>query len=102
MTRDVVEGQLLWTPSPAFAEGSQLARYRAWLQRRSGIAFAEYDELWSWSVEHPGAFRRSLWDYFGVVSDTPCTEVLECGSGPAGRWFPGTRTNYAEHIVRHE
>ena len=44
-------------------------------------------------------FWQSLWDYFGIVSSVPPTEVLSTRTMPGGTWFSGARLNYAEHIV---
>ena len=98
----VEEGQLLWTPSRAFAEASNLAAFLAWLRQERGLDFADYDGLWHWSVEHLEAFWQAIWDYFALHSTTPATSVLSSRTMPGARWFEGTRVNYAEHVLRHE
>jgi acetoacetyl-CoA synthetase len=95
----VHEGDLLWTPSPAFAAGSNLARYMTWLAER-GLQHETYEALRRWSVSDPDAFWASLWDYFAIESPTPYTRVRSDDPMPRTRWFPGAQVNYAEHMLR--
>jgi len=99
--RNVVEGELLWTPSPEFARRSRLARFEDWLEARRGLRFAEYDDLWRWSVTDPEAFWGALWEFFAVRSESPYRSVRS-GAMPHTRWFSGCRINFAEHLLRHE
>jgi acetoacetyl-CoA synthetase len=99
--RHVVEGELLWTPSAAFAENSQLARFVDWLAAERGLRFDDYAALWRWSVHDLDAFWGALWDFFDVISSTPYTAV-RAGEMPGTRWFSGSRLNFAEHLLRHE
>lgn len=94
------EGDLLWAPSLARAERARLTDYAVWLRQRRGRSFTEYEALWRWSVETPGAFWHSIWDYFGVrahqAPEAPVAGSLEM---PGTRWFPGATLNYAEHAL---
>ena len=97
----VEEGKLLWTPSAAFTESSQLRQFERWLAAKRDLRFADFDALWRWSVTQPEAFWGALWDYFEIESATPYTSVVS-GAMPRARWFTGCRLNYAEHVLRHE
>jgi acetoacetyl-CoA synthetase len=97
-----VEGQLLWTPRPEFAEASNIARFQRWLHRERGLDFADYDALWRWSVTEIEAFWAAIWDYFEVQSSTPYRAVLSERRMRGARWFEGSQLNYAEHLLRHE
>ena len=94
-----LEGEVLWTPSEEQRQKSNLARYMSWLASR-GRSFADYAELWHWSVSEIGAFWQSVWDYFGVVAHDPPSAPLEHVAMPGTRWFPGATLNYAEHALR--
>jgi len=45
----VNEGELLWTPDPARADASAVARFMRRLGER-GVDLATYEDLWRWSV----------------------------------------------------
>ncbi|PWR17779.1 acetoacetate--CoA ligase [Zavarzinia compransoris] len=97
----VKEGDLLWTPSPAFAEASNVTHFLRWLRDRRGLDFADYDALWRWSVTEIEAFWAALWTYFEVQSGTPYQRVLSSRDmAPGVRWFEGSTVNYAEHMLR--
>jgi acetoacetyl-CoA synthetase len=95
------EGDLLWTPSAAFAARSNLARYMERLAQR-GIRHADYESLRRWSVAEPDAFWASMWDEFAIESATPYERVRSQREMPGTRWFPGARLNFARHMLRHE
>lgn len=98
----VSEGELLWTPRPEFAESSSVTKYMNWLRTRRGLDFPDYTALWQWSKTEIEAFWASIWDYFEVISDRPYERVLDTRKMPGGKWFEGSRVNYAEHMLRHE
>lgn len=102
MTTAIAEGELLWTPSPAFAGRSEVLKFIAWLRARRGLIFGDYEALRLWSVTEIEAFWGAVWDYFDVQSDTPYRQVLDRRVMPGAQWFEGARVNYAEHLLRHE
>src|SRR5690625_4637143 len=98
---DIKEGTILWNPSEAVKEEADIMKYIKWLNSKKDFSFTTYDELWKWSVNHIEAFWESVWEYIEVTSSTPYTSLLEEQSMPGATRFPGTRLNYAEHIVRN-
>jgi acetoacetyl-CoA synthetase len=92
--------KLLWTPDSATKKNSNLFTYMDWLKTHSGKTFNDYQELWTWSVNEPEQFWKSIWVYFDVISSGSFEKVFS-GSMPKVKWFEGTELNYAEHIFRH-
>jgi acetoacetyl-CoA synthetase len=101
MTVPVREGSLLWTPSAAQVADANLTAFRTWLADR-GHAFDSYDALWRWSVADLDGFWQAIWDYTGITCSAPSERVLGRRQMPGAEWFPGTRLNYAQHILRRE
>jgi acetoacetyl-CoA synthetase len=93
---------ILWTPPPDVRETTEVGRYLAWLERERGLAFADYDALWRWSVEDLRGFWSSVWDFFEVRAHAPYSAVLASDAMPGASWFPGARLNFAEHLVGRE
>ena len=90
-----------WHPSRDRIERSNLARFAAWVQDRTGVDVTEsYDRLWRWSVDDIDGFWRAIWDFFGVTADGAPEPVLDQRAMPGARWFPHARLNYAEHVFR--
>ncbi|MBK4733116.1 acetoacetate--CoA ligase [Noviherbaspirillum pedocola] len=90
----------LWIPSDTRLAQSHLSDYLQWLEREKKFRFDDYDALWQWSVAHVEAFWESIWQYFGLRSSTPYTQVLDAHRMPGARWFEGARLNFAEQAFR--
>ena len=79
-----------------------MARFVDWLRAGGCVNAADYEALWSWSVDHPDEFWAALWEFFAVRSSAPYETVLADASMPGARWFPGARLNYAEQLFAQE
>ncbi len=91
--------KLLWTPDPKFAKKTNIAAYMKWLESR-GQKFADYQELWKWSVDDLEGFWGSIWKYFDVAdADYP---VLKDRRMPGAKWFEGSDLNFAERVFRQK
>src|SRR5437667_1959779 len=91
---------MLWTPSPDVRERTRIGAYLRWLAAERGLSFADYAELWAWSVDDLAGFWGSVWEYFDIRAAAPPEDVLPDRRMPGTRWFPGARLNYAEHVLR--
>ena len=91
--------EMLWRPTEEQVEGTRIADFRKWLRDNRGVDVADYDELWSFSVNSIPEFWSAVADYFGVRWHTKPVEVLSDARMPGARWFPGGTLNYAEHAL---
>jgi acetoacetyl-CoA synthetase len=89
-------------PPPDARQRFVLGRYLEWLRTKRGLDFADYDELWKWSVSDLEGFWSSVWDYFEVRCSVPYDRVLGSREMPGAEWFPGARLNFAEHMLGRE
>ncbi len=90
----------LWSPSEHDLRESVLARFQQHVGSRHGLATSGYAALWRWSVTQPVAFWGEVWDWFDLPERPSPERVLEGEHAPGGhRWFPGTRLNYAAHVL---
>jgi acetoacetyl-CoA synthetase len=96
------EGELLWSPDPAVAAQSQVARFMRRLADERGLSFGTYEELWRWSVSDLDGFWSAVWDFYEVESARPYERVVNTHAMPGAVWFRGSLVNYAEHMLRHE
>ncbi len=95
------ETTLLWEPSAAVKERTNLNHYMKWLEKERDLAFHSYDELWQWSVTDLEAFWESIWDYFQIEASQGYTRVLTERKMPGAEWFVGAELNYAQHVFRN-
>jgi acetoacetyl-CoA synthetase len=106
--------QPMWEPSPERLRGVEMARFMDFAAARRGAPFADYDELWRWSVDELEDFWASVWAFSGVRASKPYSRVLgpsreTRASGPhprsgqhempGARWFAGAELNYAENLL---
>ncbi|MEO8571158.1 MAG: acetoacetate--CoA ligase [Chloroflexota bacterium] len=96
----IQEGTLLWEPSAELAAATNLTDYLGWLDREHGLRFADYEELWRWSVDDLEAFWSSIVDYYEIPLHGDRGRVLGSQAMPRAVWFEGTTINYAEAVFR--
>jgi acetoacetyl-CoA synthetase len=90
---------VLWTPPADARERFVLGHFLDWLRRERDLDFADYDELWRWSITDLEGFWSAVWEFFEVRSHAPYERVLGSRDMPGAEWFPGARLNFAEHMV---
>jgi len=78
----MTEGELLWTPDPADAAETKIARFMRWLSDERGRSFDSYEELRVWSVNDLDGFWAAVWDFFAVASSQPYDRVLSSRTRP--------------------
>ena len=88
---------ILWQPDDSRIQASTMHRF---MQQHE---FANYDELYAWSIDEPVAFWDSVCEFFDVHFDAPARETLARPDNimDAG-WFEGSRLNFAAHLLRHK
>ncbi|GAA4988721.1 acetoacetate--CoA ligase [Actinopolymorpha pittospori] len=115
VTDGCVPGQILWEPPTDIRDHSRIGDYLRFLERERSLRFDDYAALWRWSVDDLAGFWGSVWDYFRVqnlrvagagaidagrgFAEAPDDAVLARATMPAAEWFPGTRVNYAAHML---
>jgi acetoacetyl-CoA synthetase len=101
MTSDTGAGPL-WEPTVQDRERTEMTRFMRWVGERTGHAFADYGELWEWSVSEVEEFWAAVWEYCGVRASRPYEQVLDSRQMPGARWFVGSELNYAENMLMRE
>src|SRR5579875_3856151 len=91
-------GDVLWEP-PAGLRGTEVGRFIEWLRQHRGLDFADYRELWRWSVQDLEGFWGALWEFYEIRDHGGYERVLASAQMPGAVWFPGARINYAEHLL---
>lgn len=97
---ETTAGAVLWTPRPDQIAPTRLAAYMRWLAAERGLNFADYQDLWKWSVDELEPFWQSVWDFFDVQADGSPDPVLGVSTMPGAQWYTNARLNYAEHVFR--
>ncbi|WP_316576140.1 acetoacetate--CoA ligase [Nocardia canadensis] len=87
-----------WEPTAEDIASARITDFAAFVSGRTGEQYPDYQALWQWSVDDIAGFWQALWDYFelGPIADG----VLGTREMPGAQWFPGTRLNYVDQIIR--
>ena len=100
MKIDNLSEQALWSPSKAQAEGSQVFSFARAAEKRTGKRFADYQDLWRWSIDDTETFWDMLWDFCGVIGDKGAVILKDGDKMPGAQFFPQARLNFAENLLR--
>jgi acetoacetyl-CoA synthetase len=92
----------IWIPQSADLEAANIEQFRRWLNKRHGLHLVDYRALHAWSVTRLELFWSSLWEYFDVRATERGDQVLGESHLAGASWFPGTRLNYVDQVLRHE
>jgi acetoacetyl-CoA synthetase len=95
-------GKLLWNPSEERIKTTNIYDFIQYVNGRHGKNFANYDDLYQWSVRESPSFWATLWDYAEVVHSRMYDLVVDdITKMPGARWFEGARLNFAENLLRY-
>ncbi|WP_280208658.1 acetoacetate--CoA ligase [Nocardia cyriacigeorgica] len=87
-----------WVPTDRDIAEARITDFARFVTERTGVPTPDYAALWQWSVQDLPGFWHALWDYFGLGEIGGA--VLAEETMPGARWFPGTRLNYVDQVVR--
>ena len=93
--------QDVWAPSADSIASSQMNVFKNLVEEKYGVSFANYHDLWTWSVENTGEFWSELWDFGAVVAKTKGEIAFIPGAHIRDtQFFPEARLNFAENLLR--
>ncbi|MFE9784846.1 acetoacetate--CoA ligase [Nocardia salmonicida] len=87
-----------WVPNAHDVASARITDFAAFVTARTGEEYPDYQALWRWSVDDIAGFWQAVWDYFELGETAG--EVLGSREMPGAQWFPGTRLNYVDQIIR--
>jgi len=95
-------GQLLWRPSTARVENSNMFRFMEHINHRYGLHCNDYGSLYEWSIDHIPEFWAAAWDFLEIKASQPYVGVIDdLSKMPGAQWFSGARLNFAENLLRY-
>ncbi len=87
-----------WEPTAQDIASARITDFAAFVTARTGDEYPDYQALWQWSVDDIEGFWQAVWDYFELGENAGT--VLGSREMPGAEWFPGTRLNYVDQIIR--
>ncbi len=90
----------LWTPDLQRIAESRLSAFAGFVAEKTGQNFDTYEAFHAWSCKTGGEFWDLIWDFAGVVGEKGDVVVEDEHKMPGARYFPQSRLNYAENLMR--
>lgn len=93
--------KLLWGPTRERANGTNLLRYMAFLQKNYEVNVTSYQELYDWSILEIDTFWESIWRFVEVRFSRGYTSVIQQKDDMLQeKWFENAELNFAENLLR--
>ncbi|MBI3440770.1 MAG: acetoacetate--CoA ligase [Proteobacteria bacterium] len=89
-----------WRPSGDQIQRSQMHHFLLRAEQSAGRKLPDYYSLWRWSVENKEPFWTLVWDFCNVLGDRGGTVYQPGSCMQDGRFFPDSRLNFAENLLR--
>ena len=99
MSSTALPSRPIWAPSDEQIGTTTLTRFQDHVRATHGLEFEDYESLWRWSVTDLEGFWSSVWNFFGLDSESGYERVLTDEAMPGTRWFPGARVNFARFLL---
>jgi len=96
------ENQPLWSPSQVSIDAANMTRFIAQVNNNYGLAIADYDTLYQWSVDEKESFWSEIWDFCGIIGDKGATVLIDGENIETAEWFPDASLNFAENLLRRK
>ncbi|HET7844298.1 MAG TPA: acetoacetate--CoA ligase [Xanthomonadales bacterium] len=92
----------LWEPSRERVDRANMSRFIRFVQGEHDDDLVSYQDLYDFSIKHPGKFWTSVWDFCGIrASGEREPALVDADRMPGARWFPDVRLNFAQNLLRH-
>jgi acetoacetyl-CoA synthetase len=94
------ENPILWTPSEELLTKSQMARFKAEVEKNFERSFPDYETLYEWSVGQPASFWKSYLDFSDLLYSGSTSPILKSHQTFfKNEFFPNLHLSYAENLM---
>jgi acetoacetyl-CoA synthetase len=94
---------MLWQPSKERSDSTNMNRFMSLINRKYDKKFAQYEELYQWSIDNIPDFWASMWEFAEIKTSVPFDQVVDDVTKlPGANWFSGARLNFAENLLRYK
>ncbi len=92
----------LWRPSEKRIRETNMYRFMQSVNQAHGTGFADYDDLYRWSIDNLELFWPEVWRFVGITPSIHNEKIIDDPTKmPGAHWFPETRLNFAENLLRY-
>ena len=90
----------LWEASTSQKKKSLLSSYEQFISKRFKKKFNQkYDNILKWSIENPGNFWSSIWDFSEIKGFKSKTKIKKSKIFYKNKFLPNSKLNFAENLL---
>ena len=91
----------LWKINKEKLAKSNLAQYSNFIKKNYKInSDNDFNKIWKWSINNPGIFWKSIWEFTEVKGDLGNILFQESNVFFKNKFFSNTKLNYAENLLK--
>ncbi len=92
----------MWQPSEEQINNSQMMDFMQFINKKYGLSFKNYSQLYDWSIEKAEDFWGAFWEYSQIIHHSPYSQVVDdITKMPGAKWFEGATLNFAENLLQY-
>ena len=90
----------LWEASPVQKKKSLLSSYEQFISKKFKKKFNQkYDNILKWSIENPGNFWSSIWDFSEIKGFKSKIKIKKSKIFYKNKFLPNSKLNFAENLL---
>ena len=91
----------LWKVDREKLNKTNLASYSNFIRQNYKINSGnDFNKIWKWSINNPGIFWKSIWEFTEVKGDLGNILFQESNVFFKNKFFSNTKLNYAENLLK--
>ena len=92
-------GKILWRPDNIHK--THMMEFMDRINNLYDLQIQSYEELHHWSIKNVPDFWKEIWNQSDIIHSKTYTSIIEnIQKMPGAKWFPGSRLNFAENLLR--
>jgi acetoacetyl-CoA synthetase len=103
LSRSEYKTMKLWEPSEHTKKAARVTAFIDLINSSESTTISDFHGLYDFSITNPASFWRHVWKFCEIKASSNADMVIENPERmPGARWFPGSRLNFAENLLRYK
>ena len=92
--------EILWRPKNIHS--THMMKFMVRVNNVYGLHLNSYNDLHRWSIKNIPEFWKEIWNRSEIIHSKTFTDIVnDLNKIPGAKWFPGSRLNFAENLLRY-
>mgnify|MGYP001399380460 CR=1 FL=1 len=91
----------LWKINKERLPNTNLAKYSNFIEKKYRVNLDnDFNKIWKWSIDNPGFFWKSIWEFTKVKGDLGDILLQESNTFFENRFLPDSKLNYGQNLLK--